>query len=195
MLTRLSIGATLSASLLLPAGLLATADVALRGATLSGTGPESTAVVWLEAPNAPAMAHPEKVTLAQRNLRFDHKLLAVRVGTVVDFPNDDRVFHNVFSFHDGKRFDLGTYPVGTARRVTFSTPGVSRVFCNIHPHMAAYVVTVDSPYFVVVNQDGTFEITDVPAGMYTYRAWRPAGPVVTGSVALPSTAPLQVKWP
>ena len=57
----------------------------------------------------------------------------------VEMPNSDRVFHNVFSFHDGKRFDLGLYPVGTARLVTFDRPGVSRIFCNIHPNMAAYV--------------------------------------------------------
>ena len=63
----------------------------------------------------------------------------MRVGTTVDFPNNDRVFHNVFSFRDGKRFDLGMYPIGTLRRVTFDKPGLSRLFCNIHPNMAAYV--------------------------------------------------------
>ena len=90
-------------------------------------------------------------------------VLAVRVGTVVEFPNNDRVFHNVFSFHDGKQFDLGLYPVGTMRRVTFDHPGLSRIFCNIHPNMGAHVMVVDTPYFTVSDDDGRFTIAGDPA--------------------------------
>jgi hypothetical protein len=111
-------------------------------------------------------------------------VLAVRVGTTVDFPNEDRVFHNVFSFKDGKKFDLGLYPVGSLKRVEFSVAGVSRLFCNIHPHMAGYVVAVDTPYFSAVDENGAFTIPGVPAGTYTYHAWRPAGPSLTGSVVV-----------
>ena len=78
-------------------------------------------------------------------------------------PNSDRVFHNVFSFHDGKRFDLGLYPVGTRQLVTFDAPGVSRIFCNIHPNMAAYVVAVDSAFFAVTDAEGRFAIAGVEA--------------------------------
>ena len=81
-------------------------------------------------------------------------MLAVRVGTTVDFPNRDRVFHNVFSFRDGKRFDLGMFPIGARRRVTFDRPGLSRLFCNIHPNMAAYMMAVDAPYFGVADEQG-----------------------------------------
>ena len=94
--------------------------------------------------------------LDQRNLSFSPHVLVVRVGTTVDFPNNDRVFHNVFSFRDGKRFDLGMYPVGTMQQVTFDQPGLSRIFCNIHPNMAAYVLTVDSPYFARADESGAF---------------------------------------
>jgi plastocyanin len=167
----------------------------LRGTARAGTRPESNAVVWLEAPNAAASPQTQKVVLHQRSLAFAPHVLAVRVGTTVDFPNEDRVFHNVFSFHDGKVFDLGIYPVGSLKRVVFSEPGVSRVFCNIHPNMAGYVVAVDSPYFSAVDQGGAFTIRAVAPGTYIYRAWRPGGPMLTGSVVLQAASVLDIVWP
>ena len=147
-----------------------------------------------ETDSSAAPAAP-RIVLDQRNLAFSPHVLVVRVGTVVDFPNNDRVFHNVFSFRDGKRFDLGMYPVGTVRQVRFDKPGLSRIFCNIHPQMAAYVVVVDTPYFASADRNGAFSIAEVPAGTYTYRAWRPGGPTLTGSFASGSGTPLNVKWP
>ena len=167
----------------------------VRGSAQSQDRAEVNAVVWLEAPNPPKVARAERIVLDQRNLTFSPHILVVRVGTVVDFPNNDRVFHNVFSFRDGKRFDLGMYPVGTMRQVRFDRPGLSRIFCNIHPQMAAYVVVVDTPYFASANRDGAFSIAEVPAGTYTYRAWRPGGPTLTGTFASGAGTPLSVKWP
>jgi plastocyanin len=167
----------------------------VKGSARTGNHPESNAVVWLEAPNAPASPQAKKVVLHQRSLAFAPHVLAVRVGTTVDFPNEDRVFHNVFSFHDGKVFDLGLYPVGSLKRVVFSEPGVSRVFCNIHPHMAGYVVAVDSPYFSAVDQGGAFTIKAVSPGTYTYRAWRPGGPMLSGTVVIQAESALDVAWP
>ena len=176
----------------------ATAKVAefdLHGSAYVGERPEPNAVVWLDAANVPAPPQAHRVVLDQRNLSFSPRVLVVRVGTAVDFPNNDRVFHNVFSFRDGRRFDLGTYPVGTMRRVIFDQPGVSRVFCNIHPNMAAYVVAVDSPYFGASDERGGFTIPLVPPGTHTYHAWRPGGPIVTGSATLEPGKPLGVRWP
>ena len=195
MLTRFLACSVVVGALFAASGLSASEVGDLRGVVRSVAGSEPSAVVWLEALAPASNKAAEKVVLAQHGLMFDPKLLVVRTGTTVEFPNDDRVFHNVFSFHDGKRFDLGTYPVGATRRVTFSTPGVSRVFCNIHPHMAAYIVAVDSPYFAVVKPDGTFVIADVPPGRYTYRAWRPSGSLATGAVVVPAGSPLDVVWP
>jgi len=76
----------------------------------------------------------------------------VQGGTKIEFPNNDRVFHNVFSFRDGKRFDLGLYPVGAVKTIPFDRPGLSRVFCNIHPGMAAYIMVVDTPVFAVSDR-------------------------------------------
>ena len=170
-------------------------ELDLNGIARAGARSELNAVVWLEAPNAPAPVQKQKIVLSQHNETFLPHVLAVRVGTTVEFPNEDRVYHNVFSFHDGKKFDLGTYPVGATRRVVFSEPGVSRLFCNIHPHMSGYLAVLDSPYFAAVNGDGTFTIPNVPPGTYTYHAWRPAGPMLTGTAVLPSGSLLNVIWP
>ena len=168
--------------------------IGLHGTTRFGDRAEPNAVVWLDATAAPTRAQATKVVLDQRNLDFSPSVLAVRVGTVVQFPNRDRVFHNVFSFHDGKRFDLGLYPVGTQRYVTFDHPGLSRIFCNIHPNMAAYVMAVATPYFSVSDENGRFTIAAVPPATYTYHAWRPGRRNLTGSVIVEPGTSLDLQW-
>ena len=168
------------------------------GAELPGTvevsgRPAQNAVVWLEA-SGPSAAPQQKVVLDQRNLAFTPHVMAVRVGTTVEFPNNDKVFHNVFSFRDGKKFDLGMYPKGSAKRITFDQAGLSRLFCNIHPNMAAYVMAVDSPYFAVSNENGLFTIAGVPPGSYTYHAWRPGGQPLTGSIRVDGDTTLEIRW-
>ena len=175
---------------------LAAADA--LGAELTGTAqvagrPTEHAVVWLEASGAP-VAPVAKVVLDQRNLAFFPRVLVVRVGTTVEFPNNDKVFHNVFSFRDGKKFDLGMYPTGAIKRIVFDQPGLARLFCNIHPNMAAYVMAVDSPYFAVSNENGTFTISGVPPGTYTYHAWRAGGQPLTGSIHVDASTPLEIRW-
>jgi hypothetical protein len=109
----------------------------------------------------------------QKNMTFDPHVLAVQVGTKIQFPNHDRVFHNVYSYRDGKKFDLGTYAAGTSETRVFDKPGLSRLSCNIHTHMSAYIWSVETPYFAVSRKSGDFEIADVPAGEYTYHRWKP----------------------
>jgi plastocyanin len=166
----------------------------LHGTARAGGHALANAVVWLEAPNLPAGTAAGKLVLDQRNLSFSPKVLAVRVGTTVDFPNNDRVFHNVFSFRDGKRFDLGMYPVGALRHVTFDKPGLSRIFCNIHPNMAAYVVAVDTPYFAVSDGSGRFTIPSVVPRSYTYHAWRAGATELSGTWSPAGDATLTVDW-
>ncbi len=115
-----------------------------------------------------AQQHP---SLVQKDKNFTPHLLVVRVGTVVDFPNRDPFFHNVFSLFEGKRFDLGLYEAGTTRHVRFDRPGVCYIFCNIHPEMSAVVVVLDTPYYGVANRRGRLEIPGVPAGQYTMHVW------------------------
>jgi plastocyanin len=152
-------------------------------------------VVWLDDPSGPAHSSPGKVVLDQRNLSFNPHVLVVRVGTTVQFPNNDRVFHNVFSFRDGKRFDLGMYPVGALKFVTFDKPGLSRIFCNIHPNMAAYVMAVDTPYFAVSDESGAFSVAAVPLIRSRYHAWRAGAAELSGMWAPEVAKLLAIEWP
>jgi plastocyanin len=166
---------------------------ALEGSTGIGNRFVADAVVWLDAPEGARSARPRAV-LDQRNLSFNPHVLAVQLGTNVEFPNHDRVFHNVFSYRDGKRFDLGLYPVGMVKDVPFNQTGLSRVFCNIHPQMAAYVMVVDTPYFAVSDKTGRFEIPDVPPGTYRYHAWRPGADILNGATVIRTGETLEIRW-
>jgi plastocyanin len=132
-------------------------------------------VVWL-TPAAgtvrPVSFHQmQQPRLVQRNKSFDPHLLVVPVGSVVAFPNHDPFFHNVFSLFEGKRFDLGLYEAGSTRDVHFDKPGISYIFCNIHPEMSGVVVALDTPYYGVSDQHGQVVIAGVPVGKYVLRVW------------------------
>jgi plastocyanin len=109
--------------------------------------------------------------LVQKNKRFTPHLLVVPVGAVVEFPNYDPFFHNVFSLFEGKRFDLGLYEAGATRTITFNTPGVSYIFCNIHPEMSAVIIVMKYPYYAISNTAGDVTISAVPAGRYQLNIW------------------------
>jgi hypothetical protein len=95
----------------------------------------------------------------------------VRTGSEIEFPNQDPFFHDVFSIYRGKPFDLGLYESGAVRKVRFSQPGVSYIFCSIHPEMSAAVVAVPTPYFAVTAADGSFQIGHLPPGRYQIEFW------------------------
>jgi plastocyanin len=109
--------------------------------------------------------------LVQRNKSFEPHILVVQVGAPVQFPNKDPFFHNVFSLYDGKRFDLGLYEAGSSKTVHFDRPGVSFLFCNIHPEMSAVVIAVDSPYHGLSDRTGHVNIAGVPNGRYRMHVW------------------------
>ena len=130
-------------------------------------------VVYLEV--APSAAFEEPVAarerMDQRNETFVPHVLAVRTGTTVDFPNSDRIYHNVFSLSPTRRFDLGRYAVGRSKAVRFDRPGVVRVFCDIHSHMSAFILVFSHRYFAVTQPDGTYQLPPVPAGTYMLAGW------------------------
>jgi plastocyanin len=170
------------------------AAVDVRGTATLRDKPLADAVVWLDAPGMRVDTAKPKVVLDQRNLSFYPRVLVVQAGTTIDFPNHDRVFHDVFSYRDGTRFELGLYPVGAVKHVPFERAGLSRVFCNIHPGMAAYILVVDTPYFALADGDGRFTLAGVPPGTYTYHAWRSGGVVLNGSTVVGAGAQLDVQW-
>jgi plastocyanin len=112
-----------------------------------------------------------RATLDQRNERFVPRVVAITVGSTVDFPNNDRTYHNVFSLSKTKRFDLGRYAAGHSKSVRFDRPGIVRVFCDIHSHMNAFILVFAHRYFSVADGSGRYEIEGVPPGTYTLSAW------------------------
>jgi plastocyanin len=132
-------------------------------------------VVWLTPEAAavrPVAIHPaQSLRLVQKNKSFEPHVLVVPVGSMVAFPNRDPFFHNVFSLFEGKRFDLGLYEAGSTRDVHFDKPGISYIFCNIHPQMSAVVVALESPYYGISDSRGQVVIPNVPSGKYTLRVW------------------------
>lgn len=156
---------------------LAAQDVAFRGRVdvihrskhKSGS---SEVVVWLTPAQPQATTPPAPLArLVQKDKRFSPHVIAIRVGSEIEFPNKDPFFHDVFSIYRGKPFDLGLYESGTSRKVRFSQTGVSYIFCNIHPEMSAAVVAVPTPYFAVTAADGSFQIGHLAPGKYRMEFW------------------------
>jgi plastocyanin len=143
-------------------------------------------VVYLES--APALAfpdaEPQRATMDQRNETFVPHVLAITVGTTVDFPNSDNTYHNVFSLR-APRFDLGRYAAGRSKSVRFDRPGIVRVFCEIHSHMSAFILVFNHRYFAVTGADGRYQIGRVPPGRYTLVAWNEGAIRESRPIAIP----------
>ncbi len=130
-------------------------------------------VVYLE--QAPRGAFDDlagaRARINQINEQFVPRVLAITTGTTVDFPNSDRIYHNVFSLSKPRTFDLGRYAAGSSRAVRFDRPGIVRVFCDIHSHMSAWVLVFNHPFFATTDDDGRYAIPNVPPGTYTLVVW------------------------
>jgi len=165
------------APIFLSCSALAAQDLSFRGKvevvhrSSHKTG-SSDVVVWLTSTHPIEATLPSAPTrLVQKDKRFSPHLVAIPVGSEIEFPNQDSFFHDVFSIYRGKPFDLGLYESGTSRKIKFSQPGVSYIFCNIHPEMSAAIVAVSTPYFAVTGADGGFQIPHVKRGHYRMEFW------------------------
>jgi len=157
-------------------------------------------VVWLEPVNGSPAPPPAETAakMIQKDKTFTPHVLPIQVGTSVNFPNFDPIFHNAFSNYNGQLFDVGLYPPGTSRHVRFARPGVVRVFCNIHANMSAVIVVLNTPYFQATPKKGNFLLDNIPPGEYILRFFHERATQATldaltrrititnGSVALPA---------
>jgi plastocyanin len=169
-------------------------EIVTKGDVLAPQPP--LAVVYLEGSFSKRNA-PAETKMLQRDLTFVPALLPVQIGTRVAFPNLDDTYHNIFSFSPAKRFDLGRYrpdekPIPS---VLFDALGLVTIRCDIHEHMRALILVLDTPHFVMSDADGHFRLSGLPAGRYTLKAWLTSKTTLERSVELTSGSTLRVNLP
>lgn len=157
-------------------------------------------IVYLESVPPGAEKTADRVgpaIMRQEGLRFVPHVLPVRVGSPVEFPNADPIFHNVFSLSKGATFDLGRYPEGESKSIRFDKPGVVKVFCHIHSDMSGIIMVLDNSYFTTPDRAGRYDLDGVPPGEYAVVAWHErARPLkVTIRVEPGQTSVLDLKIP
>jgi hypothetical protein len=169
------------------------ATLSLSGVTLADVLP---VVVYLEPLDAPPPRPPAtpRPTVHQRDARFAPRFLAVAAGQTVDMPNDDAIYHNVFSYSKPNEFDLGLYPGGQSRAVSLHHPGMVKLYCSIHESMTGTIFVAPSPWFATLGADGHFAIPGVPPGRYRLATWSERLPSTRREITVRAgeTAPLVV---
>ncbi len=143
------------------------------------------AVVWVEGPKARVRA--SAATVNMKSKAFVPRVTVVAVGGSVEFPNQDSIFHNVFSVSGENRFDLQLYKKPKSGTKLFEHPGMVRIYCNIHPQMSGYVLVRDNPFWARVGQDGSFSIENVPAGSWVLKAWHERSGESAQNLQVPET--------
>ena len=131
-------------------------------------------VAWISDMRARS-SEKQRLTIAQRDKQFEPRVAVASVGSTVEFPNYDRVFHNVFSLSTPRSFDLGLYRRGKSKAVEFDRSGLVQVYCNIHPHMAAYLMVVDSRRHGAADDQGRIDLPSIPPGIATVEGWNVRG--------------------
>lgn len=161
----------------------------ISGTVLVNGKPAVNAVVYVEGYGRP---RPMTSEIVQKGKQFVPSVLVVPVGSTVSFPNMDAIYHNVFAEYQAKKFDLGMYPKGQTRTVTFDKPGLVSVLCNVHSNMSAFIMVVNSTAYAVTDRQGKFVIRNVDGAGQTIRAWHPSGAKLSEPWK-PGTLTLQLK--
>jgi plastocyanin len=193
-MTRFYLG-ILTLSALLISAAAGAADVAVKSGIVKGTitiAGKATSNVVVSIEGVPAESakarlaaiKTKKNVMDQRDNKFVPSVLAVVVGSKVEFPNNDKSWHNVYSKGGAKDFDLGLYQPGKSRDVTFEKPGVARILCNAHPNMEAYIVIKEQPFFSTADKGGNYRIDGIPLGTYRVTVWYPELGVTEAGVEL-----------
>jgi plastocyanin len=132
--------------------------------------------------------------VAQEGAMFTPHVLPIMVGTTVEWPNNDSIYHNVFSMSDAKQFDLGLYKNPTEKSVLFDKPGRVDVFCSIHSNMHCIILVLENPYFASTDENGDFKIPDVPPGTYKLKAWHERLPADEKEIIVPTNGEVKVDF-
>jgi plastocyanin len=159
--------------------------------------PAPLAVVYLEGTFASVTntVKTNQVQMAQKGFQFSQMVLPVQKGSYVEFPNQDEDYHNVFSYSKTKRFDLGRYrKEEKPAAVQFDQPGLVKLYCEIHEHMRANILVLDTPHFVTTTAEGTFKLGNLPAGSYVLKAWLDEKDVRSQPVVLKAGETLKVEF-
>jgi plastocyanin len=179
-----------------PPALASIADSARSGVPSPAAERATDAVIYLEEVPPRVAKRPEPGIAAANIAQIDHsfvpRVLPVAVGTTVRFENRDRVYHNVFSVSPAKRFDIGKYAPSQMRQVTFDTPGVVELFCDIDPSMAGFVFVVPHQIFTRPDASGAFALPKLPRGNYILKAWHPSLGRLSRKVEMPKKGDLVV---
>jgi plastocyanin len=158
-------------------------------------------VVYIEGPvgtNQPNV--PEKplqvitAKVSQKKAMFSPHVLPVVVGTTVEWPNNDDIYHNVFSYSEAKPFDLDLYKAPVVKSVMFDKPGRVDVFCSIHSSMSCVVLVLENPYYTSTTDKGVYSIPNVPPGKYRLKAWHERLPAQIREITMPETGDLKVDF-
>jgi plastocyanin len=147
--------------------------------------------VWLE-PDVPIAPVPKQSEMRQAGRRFDPDFMVIPVGSTVEFPNLDPIFHNIFSLSRSKTFDLGYYPEGKSRTVQFSRPGVVQVYCHIHADMYAVIVVTPASWSAIPSEDGSFSLAGVPSGQYHLAVWQKTNGLTRKKLPVPGTGTIRI---
>jgi plastocyanin len=145
-----------------------------------------TTVVYAESLDSRQSPQPGRYSLLQRNKTFIPHVLAIPAGSTVNFPNNDLIFHNVFSLSRPKPFDLGLYRSGSSKSQLFSAAATYRVFCNIHPQMTAIILVLPTSFITEVDTSGAYRL-DLPTGRWRVTAWSERSQPVTTEIRVAST--------
>lgn len=154
-------------------------------------------VVFIEGPvtNGPPLTNQMQTVLTQKDATFRPHVLPVAAGTTVQWPNEDDIYHNVFSVSEARPFDLGLYKKDAPdKAVPFEKPGRVDVFCSIHSHMHCIVLVLENPYFAATDAKNRYTIRDIPAGTYKLKAWHERLPAQVKEVSVPESGELKVDF-
>jgi plastocyanin len=146
-------------------------------------------IVYIEGSftNSPAPPSKPIQVITQQDATFRPHVLPVYVGTSVEWPNKDDIYHNVFSISDAAQFDLGLYKEpDLPKPVIFDKPGRVDVFCSIHSKMSCVVLVLQNPWFASANRQGHYKIENVPPGKYTLKAWHERLPTSSQEIIVPA---------